>query len=318
MKSKLLFCLLSLYLPVFVFSQNTVTIHVTDQQKEPLEYPEISIPKKTHKIGTKEGTLLLSENDINAGDSIIVSHLGYETEIVLIDNEMINRKYCEVILYEKTYFLEPVIVTRNDFNAEAFFKKRKQKLLLPYFRDYSFNVDFKCFMSDNSSVTGQVSCYFQNAVVSLDSAILSVDSTNNELLANFIKRGSEINYLVANIFCHSKYRKRFYCDFKGKIDGFDCWEFSIRPHTDNPWGLPVDDEFVCHVSLDEQGYIINIETQLTSHSEKSQSYLLNTNYTLYRKQLVASNTLLKVLPNADNDESKEFVIDMTYANFQRR
>lgn len=317
MKIRLINFLLLVFAVPELFSQQTFTIQVKNQKNEVLEYPEISIPKKVHKIGTKEGTLLLSNNSINLGDSIIVSHLGYDTEIVLVDNEMINKKNCEIILYEKTYFLEPLIVNRNDFNAEAFFKKKKKKILLPYYRKYGFNVDFQFFMPGDSPVSGQVTCHFQNAVVNLDSTVLHADSIKNEILKKCIKRGSEINYLTANIFCHSRFRKKFYCDYKGIVDGLDCWEFSIRPQTNKLWDLLQEDEFLCLVSIDEHGFISNIETQLTSHSDKSQSYLLKTNYTLYQDKLVAANTFFKILPNAANNENSEFFIEMIYSDFQR-
>lgn len=303
-----------------VFSQQSFTIQVKNQKKEVVEYPEISIPKKTHKIGTKEGTLLLSKNDINAGDSIIVSHLSYETEIFLIDNEVINRRCCEIILYEKTYFLEPVVVNRNDFNAEAFFKKKKKNLLLPYFKEYHFNADFEFVAGGQSSKKGNVACHFKNASVNIDTVGINFsDETDyKDILIRGLKRASEINYLAANIFCHSKYRKRFYCDYKGEENNFDLWEFVIRPNNDMLWNLNKEDEFRCYVYLDNNGIIARIDVHLTSHSESGISYLLETDYVLFDRKLVASETMMKLLPNAINNDTPELLVKINYSDFQVR
>ncbi|HBX46352.1 MAG TPA: hypothetical protein DEG28_10785 [Porphyromonadaceae bacterium] len=298
-----------------VFSQQPFTVEVKNSVQEVLSYAEIFIPQKTHKVGTKEGTLAFPEDLIQEGDSIIVRYLGYETKRIAVSREMINAGYCEILLDEKPYLLEAVVVNRNDLNAEAFFKKKKKKLLLPYFRDHSFLVDFDSVVSGDSTVAGQKTGFFRDAYVSIDSIGLSSDSVANELVYKGLKRGYELNYLLADIFCHAKYRKRFYCDYKGKRDGFDLWSFAIRPGKGDLWRLSLGDEFVCMVSLDEKGYIANIEAQLTSHSNKSESYILNTDYTLFREKIVASRSVFKILPNADNDEAKECVIVMTFSGF---
>jgi len=90
MINKLLFSLLFLYFPFFVFSQNTFTIHVTNQLKEPLEYPEISIPNKIHRIGANNGKLILNKDVVKLGDSILVRYMGYEPKYVAINSELLS------------------------------------------------------------------------------------------------------------------------------------------------------------------------------------------------------------------------------------
>lgn len=131
MINKLLLSLLFFYFSFFGYSQNTFTIHVTNQLKEPLEYPEISIPNKLHRIGTNNGKLIVNTDIIEVGDSILVRYMGYEPKNVIIDNKLIASDSINISLDEKLFLLEPIVVSRNDFNAEAFFKKKKKNLLLP-------------------------------------------------------------------------------------------------------------------------------------------------------------------------------------------
>lgn len=104
---------------------------MTNQLKEPLEYPEISIPNKLHRIGTNNGKLIVNTDIIEVGDSILVRYMGYEPKNVIIDNKLIASDSINISLDEKLFLLEPIVVSRNDFNAEAFFKKKKKNLLLP-------------------------------------------------------------------------------------------------------------------------------------------------------------------------------------------
>lgn len=133
MINKLLFSLLFLYFPFFVFSQNTFTIHVTNQLKEPLEYPEISIPNKIHRIGANNGKLILNKDVVKLGDSILVRYMGYEPKYVAINSELLSSDSINISLDEKNFLLEPIVVGKNNFNAEAFFKKEKEEFIIAVF-----------------------------------------------------------------------------------------------------------------------------------------------------------------------------------------
>lgn len=320
MINKLLLSLLFFYFSFFGYSQNTFTIHVTNQLKEPLEYPEISIPNKLHRIGTNNGKLIVNTDIIEVGDSILVRYMGYEPKNVIIDNKLIASDSINISLDEKLFLLEPIVVSRNDFNAEAFFKKKKKNLLLPYFKEYHFNADFEFVVGGQSSKKGNVACHFKNAYVNIDTVGINFsDETDyKDILIRGLKRASEINYLAANIFCHSKYRKRFYCDYKGVENNLDLWEFVIRSSNDMLWNLNKEDEFRCYVYLDNNGIIARIDVHLTSHLESGISYLLETDYVLFDRKLVASETMMKLLPNAINNDTPELLVKINYSDFQER
>jgi len=89
MINKLLFSLLFLYFPFFLFSQNTFTIHVTNKLKESLAYPEISIPNIIHRIGANNGKLILNKDVIKLGDTILVRYMGYEPKYVPLNSELL-------------------------------------------------------------------------------------------------------------------------------------------------------------------------------------------------------------------------------------
>lgn len=320
MKSKLLFSLLFLYLPFLVFSQDTFAIHVTNQQKKPLEYPEILIPNKLHRIGTKNGILILNKDIVGVGDSILVRYMGYESKNVIVDNELLASDSINISLDEKLFLLEPLVVRKNDFNAEAFFKKKKKNLLLPYFKEYHFNVDFEFVADGQPSKKGNAFCQFKDAYVNIDTVSITFSDTTEykDMIIKGVKRASEINYLAADIFCHSKHRKRFYCDYKGVENNLDLWEFIIRSSNDMPWNLNKKDEFKCFVYLDSNGIITRIDVQLTNHLEHGVSYLLETEYVLFDRKLVASQTMIKLLPNANNNDTPELLINMMYSDFQKQ
>lgn len=118
---------------------------------------------------------------------------------------------------------------------------------------------------------------------------------------------------MAYIFCHSKYRKHFYCDYLGIKNSLDLWEFTIRPKNNMPWNLNEKDELKCHVYLDKSGIISRIEVQLTNHSEVAISYLLETDYTLFKRKLMASRSKIKLLPNANNETTPEISLLISYS-----
>lgn len=168
MINKLLFSLLFLYFPFFLLSQNTFTIHVTNQLKEPLKYPEISIPNKIHRIGANNGKLILNKDVIKLGDTILVRYMRYEPKYVPLNSELLASDSVNISLDEKIFLLEPIIIGKNDFNAEAFFKKKKKNLLLPYFREYHFYADFEFAFGDESTKKGYTLCQFKDAHVNID------------------------------------------------------------------------------------------------------------------------------------------------------
>jgi hypothetical protein len=293
---------------------------VTNQLKEPLEYPEISIPNKIHRIGANNGKLILNKDVVKLGDSILVRYMGYEPKYVAINSELLSSDSINISLDEKNFLLEPIVVGKNNFNAEAFFKKKKKNLLLPYFKEYHFNADFEFTVGGESTKKGYTLCQFKDAHVNIDTVGInySDEPDNKDILIRGLKRASEINYLAAYIFCHSKYRKRFYCDYKGIEDNLDLWEFVIRPSNDMLWNLKKEDEFRCYVYLNNNGIIARIDLQLTSNSESGVSYLLQTDYVLFDRKLVASETMIKLLPNAINNNTPELLLRIHYSAFQKR
>ena len=71
------------------------------------------------------------------------------------------------------------------------------------------------------------------------------------------------------------------------------------------WNLNKEDEFRCYVYLDNNGIIARIDVHLTSHLESGISYLLETDYVLFDRKLVAAETMMKLLPNAINNDTPE-------------
>ena len=249
----------------------------------------------------------------------MVRYMGYESKTVIIDNELLISDRVNIFLDEKLFLLEPLVVRQNDFNAEAFFKKRKKNLLLPYFKEYQFNVDFEFVADGQPSKKGTAFCQFKDAYVNIDTVSITFSDTTEykDMIIKGVKRASEINYLAADIFCHSKHRKRFYCDYKGVENNLDLWEFIIRSNNDMPWNLDEEDEFKCYVYLDHDGIIVRIDIQLINHLEDSISYLLETDYVLFDRKLVASKTMMKLLPNANNNDMPELLVNIMYSDFQK-
>ena len=84
------------------------------------------------------------------------------------------------------------------------------------------------------------------------------------------------------------------------------------------WNLNKEDEFRCYVYLDNNGIIARIDVHLTSHLESGISYLLETDYVLFDRKLVASETMMKLIPNAINNDTPELLVKINYSDFQER
>ncbi|WP_018361203.1 hypothetical protein [Porphyromonas macacae] len=302
-------------------AQRKLTIAVFDTQGNRLPYPEFIIGHDFHRVGTKDGTVEVSFDSTALHDLITVKYMGYKTTQIQLDSIHFSDKLINVNLEEDSYLLDPIIVVPSKFSAEKYFQERKKNLLLPYYRTYFFDLDF--VLNENNKTdhfyTGHAlgtSCRNQTDIDSASLVISEVISYNAKLLT-ILKRASEVSYLMANAFCHKSDRKNFYCTYMGSIDGFELWEFSIRKQKEMPWNLQEDDELRCIVSLDKDGFINRIKTQLTSSSEYSASYLLDTEFGLHKKKLIPSIIKIDLVPNARNEDLKSLSLVINYSNFRK-
>lgn len=303
-------------------AQEKVTIEVKDSKGAALEYPEIIIGDKYHRVGTLNGDLDVEKSVLKVGDAIIVKFLGYKTHKLSIDQQILGKDKIHVVMEEDAYLLEPLIVHQSDFDADKYFQKRKKHLLLPYYKSYSIDIDFNLIEDGDKDhpIKGHITAESERFDTIVDSMnmVVSAPILYSSEVVYAIKRASELNYLAAYILCHGDARKNFYCDYRGKDGDLELWEFTLRQQKNMPWGTSPNDELRCFVSLDVNGYIANVRTQFTPSSEVSTSYLLETKYTLVNRKLVAEQTIMDVLPNAKNNKYKPIYLNLSYSNFRKK
>ncbi len=318
MKPKILISSILLLISFTLFSQKKFTITATDGSMA-LEYPEIQITNVLHQIGTKEGRVEVLNNILKEGDTIRVNHLGYFPNQVIITNKMLDNNSATIELNEYVYELNAVEITPDNQDDDKLFAKKKKKLLLPYFQEHSFNVKYQ-YGKGRINIQGLMPCRYKNGNVTLLDSITAVtDSLERRQLQKMIKRGTELNHYYVNIFCYSSKRKNFYCKYKGIENAKEWWKYTLRPGKREKIGLDADDELICLVALNNEGYIVRIETILTetTPSDTYVSYLFTTDYKQMNRQVIAEHTISKVLPNEYNKRAKERTIDMTYLNYQK-
>ena len=297
-----------------VSSQGSFRIHIIDQNGEGLAYPEIRIPYKIHRMGTINGELFLNKDILSKGDSIFVRHIGYEPKVVVIDNEMLLNGGVSILLAEKTFILDELVVTADGFDAEALFRRRLRDFLLPRYRRLELNVEFDFQFAGEATKTGTATITIRRSnVEDITDIVLSAPTEHKEQLIGTIKRASELNFTFANIFCSRINRREYFSHYLGVINNLSVWEFTMRPRENMRWGVNKKDTSRSLVYLDNDGIIVRIETQFTHHLENSVSYLLDTEYTLLGRRLVAYRTTKRVIPNADNDEFPELTINIRYS-----
>lgn len=322
MKRKIYVFLLMMCVITQLHAQKKLTIAVSDTQGNRLPYPEIVIGADFHRVGTEQGTLEVSSDAIRLHDLLTVKYMGYKTTQIPLDSIHLSNGVIHVNLEEDTYLLDPVIVLSGKFSAEKYFKKQKKNLLLPYYNKYFFDLNFvfENGSSKNHTYTGHVWGMSHRTRTDIDSAslVISEPISDSTKLFTVLKRASEISYLVADIFCHKSDRKNFHCTYRGEVDDFKLWEFSIRKQKKMPWNIEENDEFRCIVSLDKKGFINRIKTQLTSSSEHSVSYLLDTEYSLYKRELIPLVVKIDVVPNACNEKSNPLSFVLNYSNFREK
>lgn len=318
MKPKILISAILLLISFTLFSQKKFTITATDGSIA-LEYPEIQISNVVHQIGTKEGRVEIPRNILNEGDTIRVNHLGYFTNQVITTNKMLEDEGVIIPLKEKVYELNAVEITPDDLNADKLFAKKKKKLLLPYFHDHSFNVKYE-YGKGSINIQGLMPCRYKNGNVTLLDSITAVtDSLERRQLQIMIKRGTELNHNYVNIFCYTSQRKNFYCKYKGIENAKEWWKYTLRPGKEKEIKVNPGAELTCLVALNNEGYIVRIETILTETTPSATfvSFLFTTDYKQINRQVIAEHTISKVLPNNYNKRARERTIDMTYLNYQK-
>ena len=310
------FSVIFLFLCFFcsVSSQNTFRIHIIDQNGENLAYPEIRIPYKIHRMGTVNGELILNKDILSKGDSIFVRHIGYEPTFVVLDDKVLLSGGVSIQLEERAFFLEELVVTASNFDAEALFRRRLRDFLLPLSRRHELNVEFDFQFAGEATKTGTATITIRRSQVEdITSIVLSTPTQHEEQLIRTIKRTSELNFTFANIFCSRINRREYFSHYLGEINGLNVWEFTIRPRENMRWGVNKRDVSKSLVYLNNDGIIARIETQFTNHSEDAVSYLLDTEYTLFGRRLVAYRTTKRVIPNANNNELPELIINIRYS-----
>lgn len=104
----------------------------------------------------------------------------------------------------------------------------------------------------------------------------------------------------------------------GRVDDLELWEFAIRKQKEMPWHLHEDDEIRCIVALDKEGFISRIKTQLTSSSEGSASYLLDTQFGLRDDKLVPLTIKIDLVPNARNEVLTLLSLTINYSNCRKK
>lgn len=321
-RGKLYLSLLMLCFVAQLYAQRVLTIAVCDTQGNTLPYPEIIIGAELHRVGTKDGTLEVALDAIKLHDLLIVKYMGYKAAQIQLDGMILSKGLVNVRLEEETYLLDPVLVRPSNFSAEEYFQKRKKDRLLPYHRKYFFDLDFVGGDSNKKdhAYTGRVVGSSRRTVTDIDSTTLVISEAilYTTKLLSVLKRAAEVSYLTANAFCDKRDRKRFHCTYMGRIDDLELWEFTIRKQKEMPWHLHEDDEFRCIVALDKEGFISRIKTQLTSSSEGSASYLLDTQFGLRDDKLVPLTIKIDLVPNARNEVLTSLSLTINYSNCRKK
>ena len=302
-------------------NQETVTITVSDTQGDRLPYPEIIAGPHFHRVGGADGTIEVPLSAFSLNDTLTIKYLGYQTAKIVLDGMSVSKSLIVANLKEEPYVLDDIVVRPNAYSSDEYFQKKKKNLLLPYYRRYVWDLEFTYDRNDQPGHTykGKVPGISRAYTTEMDSTSLTISEVtpDSALILRAGKRATEISYLAAHIFCHKSERKNFYCLYLGKNNEFEVWDFSIRQQQKMPWNLKKDDLIRCIVSLDQEGYITNIKTQLTSSDSKGTSYWVNTEYGRYDNMLVPMLSKVDLIPNAHNDEIRAGQFTLKYSNFRR-
>lgn len=124
---------------------------------------------------------------------------------------------------------------------------------------------------------------------------------------------------MSNAFCHKSDWKNFYCTYNGRVGDVEEWEFTIREQENMPWNLLPEDNLICLVYLDKNGYIKRIRTQLTSSSNQSLSYFLDTVFACFENKIIPQTITADFVPNAyATEEIAPVSLFIHYNNIRKR
>ena len=316
------FCLFSLF-PLLItplYAQQKVTIEVRDTQGVRLAYPEIVIGDYFHRMGSEQGTLEIDPQALHLNDTLTVRYLGYKPTKVVLDAPRLTQTPIKINLDEESYILDAVTIVPSNFSSEDFFQQCLKKALRSYSRVYFSDLHFTINDGGKTTYTGQVLAKSSYERTRIDVSPLSLTGNKDSIEKLFMRleRATEISHLTANAFCNKKKRKYFHCTYKGQNDGFNMWEFSIKKQDKMIWDLKRSDELICIVALDNNGLIKNIKIQFTPSVETDgASYLLDTEFTLFKEKLVPLRATLDLVPHYLNDQ-KPWSVVIDYHNHRRR
>lgn len=301
------------------FSQN-LTIQVTSDKGDILEYPDIQLVGKIHKIGSVQGELLIPDNIISIGDTLKVRYLGYLPRTIIVSNQILHSSLFKVILEQKTFELSEVVVLKCHNNSAELYEKRKKKNLYPYTKKHEMDIyyDYKC--SDAFLSKGKQHYTFNNTKVLLDNDRIIEDSLENHILMTLIKRGIELSYTHANWLCKKHvWSSKFYCDFLGEENKSTFWQFTV--HLKKTWSdIAPQDKVNSIVVLGEDDIIKKIETSFivtdSLKPNKFYSYITESNFIFNKGKIIPSKIIFKLLPN-EKTAGKDREITLILSNFKK-
>lgn len=303
-------------------AQEVVTVEVCDKQGNRLSYPEVVVGEDFHRVGSEAGTIALPLELLRAQGAFRVKYLGYKPRLVTLDKSLRANEVLQVALDEDIYTLDALVVEPKDFSAMKYFGKRKKNALLPFGSLYYFDLDFVLSKQHTSEepYQGKIQGATERAQTSFDDATLALSRAGADTtkVLTALKRATEISYTVADAFCHRRGRGRFNCIYKGRVDSLELWEFVLRHDKKEDWSLQPSARFVCLVSLDAAGYIRRVQTQLTSSSEHSVSYFLDTHYGLYKQELIPERIELALIPTVNSKLQEPMHFSINYTNQRGR
>lgn len=306
-----------------LYAQEKFSIVVCDTQGNRLPYPEIIIGDKFHRVGTKEGKIEVDFDTTNYIDTITVKYLGYNTGHFIFDSSLLYNNEFSVMLEETTYLLDSIVISPKGFSGEEYFQEKKKNLLLPYYKRYYFDSDFSFKLSGGNSqnLIGEISGTARGNITEVDSSTLIISNPipNISKILSALERANEISYLMSNAFCHKSDRKNFYCTYNGLVGDVEEWEFTIREQENMPWDLLPGDNLICLVYLDKDGFIKRIRTQLTSSSNQSLSYFLDTIFDRFENKIIPQTITADFVPNASaTEEIAPLSLFIHYNNIRKR
>lgn len=307
MKTKVLYIILLLH-SVVAYGENIIKLQILDNAT-PISYCDVSIANSLFFIADEKGEVQIQASLLGKGDTIRIASLGYKQTDLIVTEELLEQKHCSLQLQAQEYVMDEIEV-KAAFDSRKFFNNKKKNLIVPYTDKHYVNVLAKISYTNEQGFQQTEEGSLRILYKKNDVSIIASQGIKDSILQKNISRCLSLATYTIYSYCFPKFQKLSDFEYKGVQNDRWCFQTAVkRDALTHPfYGFQSSDKSSTQVSIDQEGYISAIETQVIINSGASHSYNLYAEYIDINSQIAPAYISTSIFTPSNLSHTKKGVV----------